>query len=129
MTPLSTLKGNKGFKTWYIFIGNLKIFHLNVVYFHLNVVYFHLNAVYFHLNVVYFQRDVARREQRVDQLQNEIQLQIQEKESVTRALKQQISDLHERLRVVGERGVSCLALSPHYWIDVVGERGGGGVAV
>jgi hypothetical protein len=65
----------------------------------------------------------------VDQLQNEIQLQIQEKESVTRALKQQISDLHERLRVVGERGASCLVLSPHYWIDVVGERGGGGVTV
>lgn len=85
MIPFLTLKGNKGFKTWYIFIGNLKIFHLNVVY---------------------FQRDVSRRDQRVDQLQNEIQLQIQEKESVTRALKQQISDLHERLRVVGERGVS-----------------------
>ena len=48
---------------------------------------------------------MARRDQRIDQLQNELQMQIQEKESITRALKQQIAELHDRLRVVGEHGV------------------------
>jgi hypothetical protein len=48
---------------------------------------------------------MARRDQRIDQLQNELQMQIQEKESITRALKLQISELHDRLRVVGEHGV------------------------
>lgn len=54
-------------------------------------------------------KDIAKRNLRMEQLQNEIQLQIQEKESVTRALKQQIADLHERLRVVGERGATLSA--------------------
>ncbi|CAG2195428.1 Dixin [Mytilus edulis] len=54
-------------------------------------------------------KEIVRRDQKVDQLQNNIQLTIQEKESVTRALKQQISDLHERLRLVGERGATLSA--------------------
>ncbi|XP_052063457.1 dixin-like isoform X1 [Mytilus californianus] len=54
-------------------------------------------------------KEIIRRDQKVDQLQNNIQLTIQEKESVTRALKQQISDLHERLRLVGERGATLSA--------------------
>ena len=51
---------------------------------------------------------MARRDQRIDQLQNELQMQIQEKESITRALKQQIAELHDRLRVVGEHGVRAI---------------------
>ena len=55
------------------------------------------------------QKDVARRDQKLDHIQNELQLQIQEKESITRALKQQIADLHERLRMIGETGANLKA--------------------
>ncbi|KAK3107000.1 hypothetical protein FSP39_004689 [Pinctada imbricata] len=54
-------------------------------------------------------KDVARRDQKLDHLQTELRLQIQEKENITRALNQQISDLHERIRMIGESGANLKA--------------------
>ncbi|KAJ8316410.1 hypothetical protein KUTeg_006424 [Tegillarca granosa] len=55
--------------------------------------------------IIDLRKDIARRDQRIDHLQNELQ----EKEALTRALKLQITELHDRLRVVGETGAHLSA--------------------
>jgi len=52
------------------------------------------------------QKDIARRDQRIDQLQHELQMQIAEKENATKSLKLQVKELNDRFRVVDETGVS-----------------------
>ncbi|XP_021372022.1 dixin-like isoform X2 [Mizuhopecten yessoensis] len=59
--------------------------------------------------IVDLKKDMTRRDKHIDHLQNEVQLQIQEKENATRSLKMQISDLHDRLKVVGQTGASLSA--------------------
>ena len=51
--------------------------------------------------VLVLQRDMSRRDQRIDHLQNELHLQ----EGLTKTLKSQIKDLNDRFRVVDETGV------------------------
>ena len=85
---------------WYTFLYFICVWH---------VMPWFLNKAF----CLWLQKEIARRDQKVDQLHHDIQLTLQEKESVTRALKQQIADLHERLRVVGERGVR---INCDYWV-------------
>lgn len=55
--------------------------------------------------IIDLRKDISRRDQRIDHLQNELQ----EKEALTRALKLQVTELHDRLRVVGETGAHLSA--------------------
>lgn len=59
--------------------------------------------------IVDLKKDIARRDKHIDHLQNEVQLTVQEKENATRSLKMQISDLHDRLKVVGQTGATLSA--------------------
>ncbi|XP_052803591.1 dixin-like isoform X3 [Mya arenaria] len=54
-------------------------------------------------------KDITRRDQRIDHLQHEIQMQIADKESVTKSLKLQVKELGDRFRVVDETGASLRA--------------------
>ncbi|WAR04660.1 DIXC1-like protein [Mya arenaria] len=52
-------------------------------------------------------KDITRRDQRIDHLQHEIQMQIADKESVTKSLKLQVKELGDRFRVVDETGTGA----------------------
>ena len=69
-----------------------------------------------------WQRDINRRDQRIDQLQHELQLQISEKENATRSLRQQVKDLNDRFRVVDETGVRGMVwqVVEGSWLCIVG---------
>ncbi|XP_067676980.1 dixin-like isoform X2 [Haliotis asinina] len=54
-------------------------------------------------------KDIQKRDNKIDTLQHDLLLQIQEKESTTRSLKSQILDLHNKLKVVGETGATLSA--------------------
>ncbi|WAR04659.1 DIX1A-like protein, partial [Mya arenaria] len=56
-------------------------------------------------------KDITRRDQRIDHLQHEIQMQIADKESVTKSLKLQVKELGDRFRVVDETDWSGRARS------------------
>ncbi|KAL5019595.1 hypothetical protein ScPMuIL_002487 [Solemya velum] len=58
-------------------------------------------------------KDIIRRDQRIDQLQYDLQMKAQEKEKVTKGLKSEIKELHDRLKMVGETGATLSAKVAH----------------
>ncbi|KAL4228612.1 Dixin [Mactra antiquata] len=54
-------------------------------------------------------KDITRRDMRIDHLQQELQMQINEKESATKSLKLQVKELNDRFKVVDETGATLKA--------------------